>query len=241
MYLPNYHDGSIVNLMSSLLHAFGAASRYNPLPLLPPAELADTHNVVLLVIDGFGDEFLLRQDPDSLFHHNLKGGMTSVFPSTTASCVTTFHTGLAPQQHAVTGWFMFLKELGSIVTTLFFQPRCCQESLRGEKNIVRPDMLYGTNDISLQMNRASYSVYHEKIIRSDYSKYINNCPKKLPFRTFLGCLQQIKTIVSSDQAKKFIFAYWDGIDSLSHHHGTTSLEVTRHYYELEEQIKGASP
>ncbi|PIE33436.1 hypothetical protein CSA56_11555 [candidate division KSB3 bacterium] len=237
MHLPNYHDGSLVNLMSSLLHAFGAKSEYAPLPLLPPSELADTTNVVLLVLDGFGYEFLQRQEPNSLFHKHLKGKITSVFPSTTASCVTTFHTGLAPQQHAVTGWFMFLKEVGSIVTTLLFRPRCCPASLRGEKGAVRPDMLYGTNDIARQINRKSCSVYHEKIVKAEYNKAINSYPKHLPFVTFLGCLEQIRRKIVSDRGKKYIFAYWDSIDSLSHHYGTTSREVIYHYYELEEQLK----
>ena len=57
-------------------------------------------------------DFSVRLQNLTILSENLIGSMTSVFPATTASAITTFATGLAPQQHAFTGWFMFLKEIG---------------------------------------------------------------------------------------------------------------------------------
>ena len=54
---------------------------------------------------------------------SLRGTMTSVFPSTTATAVTTFLTGLAPVEHAVTGWFTWLRELDSVIAPLPFTTR----------------------------------------------------------------------------------------------------------------------
>jgi predicted AlkP superfamily pyrophosphatase or phosphodiesterase len=235
MFLPNYRDSSIVNLMSSLLHAFEGTSDYAPLALLPASSLSDTRNVILMVFDGFGYEFLLKQESGSIFHKNLRGKMTSVFPSTTAAGVTTFLTGLAPQQHAVTGWFMHLKELGGVATTLRFRPRCCDASLR--RDGVRPDILYGNYANSFrQIRRHTYSLQHKELSDTDYTTSMNPFSEKIPFTSFYGCLRQIQTIITSHDERKFILAYWDGIDARSHDCGTESLEVIRHYYELAEGI-----
>jgi hypothetical protein len=49
--------------------------------------------------------------------------MTSVFPSTTASAITAFMTGLAPAQHGLTGWHMHLDEIDQTLAILPLTPR----------------------------------------------------------------------------------------------------------------------
>src|SRR5512135_1734595 len=108
MVLPDYAGGSILNLMRSVAEACGATGLpYEPARQLDPAELADAANIVLLVIDGLGLDYLLRNGKDGALRGHLRGSLTSVFPSTTASAITTFLTGLAPQQHGLTGWHMY--------------------------------------------------------------------------------------------------------------------------------------
>ena len=64
MYLPNYKDGSIVNLMSSISRAFGTRAKYKPLKILNPSELK-SKNIVLIVIDGLGYEYLMNYKKDN--------------------------------------------------------------------------------------------------------------------------------------------------------------------------------
>ena len=235
LYFPDYRGGSLVNLMSSILKATGGASPYAPLTLLPPESLASAKNIVLMVIDGFGYEFLMRQAEQTVFHRHLAGKITSIFPSTTAAGITTFLTGLAPQQHAVTGWFMLLKELGCVATTLKFQPRCCEASLL--RKDVTPPALYG-NGTSLfaQMRRATYSVDLSTLVNTDYNSRMNDCPRKRSFSTFPECLQQLGAIITQEPEPKFIYAYWDAIDALSHVYGACSIETVRHFYEISDAL-----
>ena len=47
--------------------------------------------------------------------------LTSTSPTcttATATAITTFMTGLAPQQHGLTGWHVYLKELGCVTAVL---------------------------------------------------------------------------------------------------------------------------
>ena len=119
--LPDYKGGSIVNLMSSIAKAFGTKIQYPTLKILPPKKLKNKKNVVLLVIDGLGFEYLKKKK--SILNDYLVGSMTSVFLSTTASAITTFLTGVSTQQHAFTGWYMHLKEIGVVSKSLPFLPR----------------------------------------------------------------------------------------------------------------------
>ncbi|KPJ90749.1 MAG: hypothetical protein AMJ53_12995, partial [Gammaproteobacteria bacterium SG8_11] len=112
MNKPNYQDGSIVNLMSTVCAACDATiSPYNPHPDLSIAELKEAKNIIVLLIDGLGYHYIKRYGAGSTIEKFLKTSMTSVFPTTTSSAITTFATALAPMQHAVTGWFMHFKEL----------------------------------------------------------------------------------------------------------------------------------
>lgn len=235
MYLPNYHDGSIVNLMSSILSALGGASQYTHLPSLPPSALSKIKNIVLLIVDGLGYEYLAVRGQNTIFHQYLKDKLTSVFPSTTAAGITTFLSGLAPQQHAMTGWFMHLKEFGAVSTSLRFRPRCCEMPF-SMKNGAKPEALLNYPTIFEQIKRQSYSVTHKSLIKSEYNSVINKHVRPLYYTTFSGCLRQIKRILTSNHEKKFIYAYWPDFDGLCHKHGTKSAEVAAHFVELTKKI-----
>jgi len=80
--------------MASIKKAFGGKSAYEPLKNFDISSVYK--NIVLIVIDGLGYEYLIKHGKDSFLYKNLKGKMTSVFPATTASAMTTYSTGLAP-------------------------------------------------------------------------------------------------------------------------------------------------
>ena len=94
--LPAYGGGSLVNLVASLVEARGGPRRHPPLALLEPRELAPARNIVLVIVDGLGDNYLMRQGKGGELARRRRGALTSVFPSTTASAITTSYTGRTP-------------------------------------------------------------------------------------------------------------------------------------------------
>jgi hypothetical protein len=117
--LPDYGGGSIANLVASIGAAFGAPQTgLAPLALLAPERLRKKSKVLLLVVDGLGLRYLRDAHPGSTLRQYLRGGLTSVFPSTTATAITTFMTGLAPAQHGLTGWHMYLEEIDAVGAVL---------------------------------------------------------------------------------------------------------------------------
>jgi hypothetical protein len=222
MIRPDYAGGSIVNLMASIEAACGGNSPYPVLRALPPAELADARNVILLVIDGLGYEHLARSHADAL-RKGLRDRITSVFPSTTASAVTTFLTGLAPQQHGLTGWFTYFKELGSVAAVLPFQPRHGGASYR--ESGIDAATLFRHTPFFDKISVPSYVVSPQWIVHSDFNAAHAGRAQRIGYRTLEGMFQAIAEIVRSNAERKYIYAYYPELDAQAHQHGVSSPQV----------------
>ncbi len=233
MYLPNYKDGSIVNLMSSIEKALGGKPRYKPLKILKPLELSKSRNIVLLIIDGLGYEYLRKKGRNTVFNEYLRGKITSVFPTDTAAAIPTFFTGLAPQQHAISGWFMYLKELGIVSAILPFIQRGGKLSL---SQLIKPKKIFSQKSFFEKIRARSYVVQPEKIIRSDYTLANTKGVEKVPYVSMSDYFKQINRIIKSSNHKKFIYAYWPEFDDLAHREGIKSKKTFAHFRELNKNL-----
>jgi Uncharacterized proteins of the AP superfamily len=115
--VPDYTGFGIYNLANTLLSHFGIAPRGSKLRL----DLDLGRHVVLILIDGVS-----YQDLIDVFNNSLQVSklyrLSSVFPTTTATVLTTLFTGLSPGQHGVLGPNLYIKEIGTIVNTLNMGP-----------------------------------------------------------------------------------------------------------------------
>lgn len=227
MHLPNYKDGSIVNLMASLEKAFGGKPMYKPLKLLPPKELK-SKNIVLLMLDGLGYEWLRKRGKKSTFSKHLRGKITSVLPSTTASCVTSFSTGLAPQQHAITGWFTYLRELGIVSTILPFVTR-------GDKIPIRASArrFFDQSVLAERIEAGRFNILPEDLIETKVTRALARKSKLIPYTNLKSYFREITRVVKLRKNRKCVYAYWPEFDSLCHHYGTRSKEVASHFKKLD--------
>jgi len=231
MNLPNYYDGSIVNLMSSIEESFGSKSEYKPLKLLSPKELKNSRNIVLIIIDGLGFEYLKKKN--SILKDYLIGSITSVFPPTTASAITTFLTGVSPKQHAITGWFMHLKEIGTVVKILPFTPRFGGPPL--DKYKFRIKDILNQKAFYSKIKTNSYFINHKDIVNSDFTKTMSKNVKG--YKTLDGFFKEIKKIIRSNRNRKYVYAYWPELDSLNHEYGVGSKKSEKHFKEINKKIK----
>ncbi|MFH0955964.1 MAG: alkaline phosphatase family protein [Candidatus Falkowbacteria bacterium] len=233
MNKPNYKNGSIVNLMVSIKESFDGKSDYEPLACFDISNISK--NIILIIIDGLGYDYLAKYGKHSFLYENLKGKMTSVFPATTASAITTFSTGLAPQQHALTGWFMYLKEIGAVSVILPFTTRAGGFKL-GKGKIKFKD-IYNEKSFFQDLKATAISIKHKSLIDSDYNRLVEKGAKKFPFSNLNGFFKQINKALHINKNRKFISAYWGKLDSLCHKKGTDSQEVKKHFNQLDKKIK----
>jgi len=236
MTLPDYKGGSIVNLMSSIAQSFGVKTKYQYLKILHPNKIKNYKNIILMVIDGMGYEYLKKKKKEeTILNEHLVGPITSVFPPTTASAICTFLTGVAPQQHAFTGWFMHLKEIGVVSTILPFSPRFGGLPF-STYDIEIEDML-DQKSFTSKIKAQNFSINHKKIVHSDFSKTMSKNSKSLPYGTLNGFFKQINKVINYSNRKKYIYAYWPEFDSLSHKHGVEHKKSEKHFKEIDKKLK----
>jgi hypothetical protein len=217
---PDYRGGSIVNLMASIIRGRGGESDYPSLRLLPPEEIAEHTDLVLLVVDGLGYQHLMRHLPEGLLGRNLRGPLTSVFPPTTVAAITSFLTGDAPQQHALTGWHTYLRELGCVMTVLPGTPRYGGVSYR--KADLDPVRLFGHVPLADRIRTRSIFVSPAHIAHSDFNLAHLGRAELLTFQTLSGMFRQAVRAIRSDPKPKYLYLYWPGLDTIGHEQGIES-------------------
>ncbi|MDD3450440.1 MAG: alkaline phosphatase family protein [Gammaproteobacteria bacterium] len=231
MILPDYHGGSLANLMASLRAALGEPSPvYPPLRDLPPEEVAGARNVVLLVADGLGDRMLRELGQGSVLERHRRGSMTSVFPSTTASAITTFMTGEAPQQHGLTGWFTYLAEAGSVLAVLPFRARFGGASLSAAG--IEPRALFGFTPLFDTLAVPSVVVAPEWIMGTDFNNAASGSARRLGYKSLAQLFASVASVVEAP-GQKYVYAYLPDIDSLAHEHGVMSAKVAARFAEFD--------
>jgi hypothetical protein len=231
MMAPDYTGGSIVNLMASIIRGCGGESDYPSLQALPPEEITRHTNLVLLVVDGLGYEYLTRRLPQGALGRNLRTAITSVFPATTVAAITSFLTGDAPQQHALTGWHTYLRELGCVMTVLPGTPRYGGVGYR--KADLDPIELFGHRPLSDRIRTRSIVVSPAYIAHSDFNlAHIGNA-ELLTFDNLPQMFGQAARTIRSDPEPKYLYLYWPKLDSIGHQHGMESDEALAHLRAIE--------
>lgn len=228
MARPDYSGNGFVNLVASLVEAAGGAPRHPPLVSLPVPEISDAANIVFLIVDGLGDNYLRAHGGGPLARHR-RGAISAVFPSTTASAITTSFTGATPLEHGLTGWFTYFSEAACVGAPLPFQRRGERSSLG-----VTPAQLFTEQSLFDGLARRSIVVSWRKIIDSAYNVHHCGRSERFAYDDLPGFLEQTVRAVKSGPERKFIYAYWPQFDALSHQHGVGSPQVRAHFGVLDE-------
>ncbi len=231
MIIPDYEENSIVNLMSTILTHLGGKSPYRELTSFNSTELADANNIILIVVDGMGYNFLLRNFSDSFLSQNCKAKITSVFPSTTAAAMTTFYTGLAPQNHAIPAWFTYLRDLGLVSTILPFIERATKKSLQ-TGNITANNIL-NVNSLFQHCTANQYVFLPKAIAGNPYGNVVLGHAKQCGYKYqsmksfFKGMIKVLKR--TKLDSKNFLLGYWPDLDTSCHVKGVDHLETLQHF------------
>jgi hypothetical protein len=224
MLRPDYAGGGFANLIASIVEACGGAPRHAPLASLLPADLAAATNVLLLIVDGLGDNYLRREGAGGALLAHRRGSITSVFPSTTASAITTSYTGWTPLEHGLTGWFTLFGEAGCVGSPLPFQRR-------GEKTAlgVPPAAVYRAGSLFDGLGRRGIVVSYRPIIDSTYNLHHCGRAERHAYDKLEGMVGETVAAVKSGPEPKFVYAYWPEFDTLSHRFGNDSAPTRAHF------------
>jgi hypothetical protein len=232
MYQPDYQGGSLVNLITSLSLALGGESQgYAPLRGLDAEHLQRYRTIVLLVVDGLGYHYLTRAGAGATLRSHLLERITSVFPTTTATAITTFYTGLAPQQHGLPGWHTWFRELGCVLRVLPTRPRYGGVPLGAAQIDVQ--RLFDHPAVFDHLQAQSHVIAPQFITDSDFNLAHRGQARLAACETLEQVFAQIARIAHGTGERRYLYAYWPELDRLAHERGIGSEAAHEHLAELD--------
>ncbi|HID93541.1 MAG TPA: hypothetical protein EYP60_05530 [bacterium (Candidatus Stahlbacteria)] len=228
---PDYEKYCISNIPSTVLSLFGINLISRP---SLPAELFESqidgiNKIVLLVIDSLGyNQFLklLSMDEKLIFHKLINKGkfglLTSVFPSTTGTALTTLATGLTPQEHAIIGFRMYLKEFNLVVDTLRFSPSQDKRDDRLLEMGLDPQTFLGVKTIDKILSRHkvdSYVLIPKIYANSGLTKMLHSNAITCTYIACSDMFVKLRRLLKSSDKRIFVFVYWGVSDQIAHNYG----------------------
>lgn len=226
MVAPDYQGQGLYNLMERIAVARGAApGPVKPFEFSGHDALHEARAVVFWLIDGLGDHYLASQ-PDSTLAQHRVAGATSVFPATTTAALTTVHTGLAPRQHAATGWYLYLREFGACSTWLPFGPRAGRTTW--PQLIPGAEALLERPALSDRMAAPTVQVLPDWLKDSPYTVATGGQAERRGYAGLDELVEQIVAVAcDQDTARsgRYIYAYWPDFDSECHRSGVDSART----------------
>ncbi|OGA30064.1 MAG: hypothetical protein A3F77_17845 [Betaproteobacteria bacterium RIFCSPLOWO2_12_FULL_67_28] len=232
MPFPDYSGGGFVNLIASFAAAGDVEPRHATLALLPAGEFVGARNIVFWIVDGLGDNFLAARRPAGHLARRRRGSISAVFPSTTATAITTSFTGATPAEHGLTGWFTYFGAAGCVAAPLPFRSRGdnLPLGLRG----VSHDHLFTEPPLLDALARRAIVVSARSIVNSEYNRHHSGAAERRAYDRLDELVSEVVTAVKSGPERKFIYAYWPEFDTLAHKHGVASAEVLAEFQRVDD-------
>ena len=224
---PDYTGGGILNLMSSLTIAQGGpATAYSPCSLLKDSHLDQARQVLLLVVDGLGWNYLNSAGAGGHLQSLSVGALSSVAPPTTAAAIPLFFTAAPPARHGFTGWFTWLRELGCVSAVLPYVTRCGHLPL-GE-GVPGPLELSHCDPVTNQLPVESHIVSPRNIAHSVFNRSFSGSAEIHAYDDMTGFFGSLRATLQSGAGRKYVHAYWADLDTVAHVHGIGSDDARQH-------------
>ena len=173
-WAPSYDGGGLLNLMASIGDSCGVGATeagsggaYPRLTGVDSSAWKQARNLVLILADGVGADFIRRHSPDGFFSRHQVATLTSVCPTTTAVAIPTVMTGLPPAVHGLTGWHVYLEEIDSVAAVL---PLTVRGIHLAHGSIIDPAQLFSCPSLYSRMERAAHVLTPVKIADSPFSR-----------------------------------------------------------------------
>ncbi|MCY0859095.1 MAG: alkaline phosphatase family protein [Sulfolobaceae archaeon] len=181
---------------------------------------------LLILVDGLGyDLFTKVYRTQQIKGVEVVKGYT-VFPSTTATVITTLFTALTPAEHGVLGYITFSKVLGSLVNSLRYSHPSEQDrdSLKDGLSFSKafPEVRSYLEDVK---DKNTVEIIPKGIEQTEFT--IATHGKMKETRTYTNYWDGIYNLrkVLEDEKYEFVYFYIDAVDSLEHKYGALTEPV----------------
>lgn len=201
---------TIVNLSCSILNHFGAEGTGNPTMAVVDKLLEDNYkNVVVVLMDAMGKEILESNlSEEGFLRSHIVDTYSTVYPPTTVAAVTSYDSGLYPNQHGWLGWVCYYKQLDKNVTVF----RNTDENGEIAADFDTARTFYPYCSIDEKIKKEGIDTYEVS--------FCGDIKPDTPQELFEG----IGTLCKKE-GRKYIYAYINKPDETMHKTGTHSEET----------------
>ena len=241
--MPDYDGGGLLSVPATVLDILGAREEGDAPPLadLEPALRDGVRQVVVVLADGLGWwQLEMLCDRGSMpFIAELRerarqrdGAQliqaTSVFPSTTAAAITTLNTARTPLEHGNIAYFIWLEEFAQVTAMLRWGPAVKRRGSYFDDPAIDPRkyVLVPSIHTRLRERGVASHVIEPELFRSEAMTRMHAAEAgflgyALP--SSMGVL--LRARLNASWRPSYVYAYWAGIDTVSHLHGPRSEEA----------------
>lgn len=223
-----------VNIISSIRKYYREPIVYPTLPRLDAHLTKFYKNVILIVLNGMGTDMIERNlSPMSFLRRNFTENLTSVFPSTTAAAMTSYYTGLSPNEHGWLGWSLFFKEFCrtvDIFTNLDSYTKTPVASANAAEFVMPYETIYRDIADSIIGDVQPFTIANEKVIIAEKGNIHKTAD------TFERVCELIKMICMTNQ-NTFTYVQWNSPDDIAHKDGVTGEKTAAALKSINKQLE----
>ncbi|MCA8923549.1 MAG: alkaline phosphatase family protein [Planctomycetes bacterium] len=238
--LPDGQRPNLVSLIRALSRLCGGAAQPDAHADVLAEEVGEAEHLVFVLIDGMGISHVRQLEPDGFLRRHQRDELTSVYPSATASAITTLATGCWPSQHGVVGWWSYVPERDLALTCLPFLERFSGAPL-ARRGLVPTD-LYPQAALLRDFTRDTCCYQFARIADSAYSRYFRGDSPGGSYEDLPDAAATIQGRLAQADGPTYTYLYFSLIDEASHTHGPAgeaTLELLRRVEADLEALAGA--
>lgn len=229
LWLPDYDGKSLVNLANSVLMNFNVVPIHEPLGInsLPHVR----KNMVLFVVDALGYGNLAHIEKNSEELKNVlknfrREKLTSTFPTTTATALTSLVTGTYPVEHGMLGYIMYLDRFNTFANMINLSPIGFPRDILVSHGL-NPSKFLPVKTIFQRLSDANvetWTVTSNAFKNSGLSKMHHQGSSIRGYSDIVEMFSQLKNLIRKSRRELFVFCYWGLSDMYGHLYGTSSEE-----------------
>ena len=240
--MPDYDGGGLLNVPATVLDVLGARDAGDAPPLvgLDPALCEGVRQVIVILADGLGwwqlEMFCDKGDTPFLADLRERARRresaqlleaTTVFPSTTAAAITTMNTARTPLEHGNLAYFLWLEEFAQVTAMLRWGPANKRRGSYFDDPAVDPLRYVLVPSIHARLRDRGIASY---VVEPEIFRFEAMTRMHAAEANFLGYVVpstmgvRLRGLLEAPRPS-YVYAYWSGIDTVSHLYGPRSDEA----------------
>jgi hypothetical protein len=220
-------DQAVPNVVD-LARALATLADADDVPTTPGSaqlarQIGTADHLIFVLADGLGMNLQARLAESSCFARHLVGELRSVFPSTTATVLTTLATGAWPSQHAVIGQWTHLSEIRGAAALLPFASRSGGHLLSHLG--VSAEQAFPVPSLMGRMTRDVAALLPASLVNSPSSAYFTGGRHRIGYESLPATVELIRDRIDRADAPTYTYLYSPRIDAEEHWQGVESGDV----------------